>query len=77
MQTGSRVRLSPTQKASSELRLKIAALGDVVGEIIGTTGIGVCTVLLSPGISISGHSYSLGDGRECIDLHKEHLVEVV
>ena len=73
MQTGSKVRLKPTSEASGELRQKVAALGDVVGEVGAMTGIGVCTVLLPPGISIPGHSHPLGDGRDYIDLHKEHL----
>ena len=73
MKVGSEVRLKPTDKASGELRQKVAALGDVVGEIIGMTNIGVCTVLLPPGVSIPGHSKPLGDGSDYIDLHKQHL----
>ncbi len=73
MQAGSKVRLKLTSKASGELRQKVAALGDVVGEVGAMTGIGVCTVLLPQGISIPGHSHPLGNGRDYIDLHKEHL----
>ena len=73
METGSKVRLKPTNKASEELREKVATLGDVVGEIAAITSLGVCVVLLPPGVSIAGHSHPLGDGREYVDLHMEHL----
>lgn len=76
MQMGSKVRLKPTDKASAELRQKVAALGEVVGEIGLVTGIGVCTVLLPSGVTIPGYSHALGDGREYIDIHKMHLESV-
>lgn len=75
MQTGSRVRFNPTDKASDEFRQKIASLGDVVGEVGAITDLGMCTVLLPPGVSIPGHSHPLGDGRDYVDLHRVHLAE--
>ncbi len=73
MKKGDKVCLRPTSMASNELREKVVALGEVVGEIGAVTGVGVCTVLLPPGVKIEGHSHPLNGDRHYIDLHWSHL----
>lgn len=73
VQKGSKVRIN-TARTSDELRKKVADLGEVTGEVGDMSGIGVCTVLLPPGVKIPGHSQPLGaDDRHYIDLHRDHL----
>lgn len=76
MKNGTRVRLKPTPMASDEFRQKVTELVDVIAEVGACSSIGVCTLILPKGVSISGHSHPFGNGHDYLDIHESHL-EVV
>lgn len=72
---GDIVNIILNEKASSDFQQQVAKLHGVSGRVEDISGIGICTVVLQPGVSIPGYSHPLGDcsGREYIDLSQVHL----
>ncbi len=81
MELGTIVKVKPTAIASEEFRQKVAAYGEVKGEVHAVSNRGVCTLILAKGVEIEGHSHPVPSpdyvGHHYLDINQSHLEPVV